>query len=63
MEALIGLAILIGGAFLICLIATPFLVVIWLFHKWATWVQRQVNGGGKSSDDALLKELLKRIKK
>jgi hypothetical protein len=57
--------LLIGACFAICLIATPFLAVIWLLHKWAKWVQGMINGSEKSSDaetKAALKLLSKLIK-
>ena len=52
--------IMIGVALAICLAATPFLLVIWLLSKWATWVQGMVNGEDKKDES---KEVLKLLGK
>jgi hypothetical protein len=56
---------LIGVCFAICLIATPFLAVIWLLHKWSKWVQGMVNGEEKKDDTgkAIIKSLAKLLAK
>lgn len=51
---------LIGICFLICLAATPFLLIIWLLHKWSKWVQGMVNGDAKKDES---KEVLKMLAK
>lgn len=57
---MISALILIGICFLICLAATPLLLVIWLLHKWSKWVQGMVNGSEKKDES---KEILKTLAK
>lgn len=52
--------ILIGIALLICLLATPFLIIIFLLHKWVKWVQGMVNGHETSDTPP---EVITRLKK
>jgi hypothetical protein len=62
-AAVISALILIGVAFAICLAATPFLVIIWLLHKWSKWVQGMVNGSEKNDGKELVKLLGKLLSK
>jgi hypothetical protein len=57
-----SLLILIGIAFIIALIATPFLIAISLFHKYTTWFNKSVNGG-KSKDEEAMEKIVKRLLK
>ena len=52
--------ILIGACFLICLLATPFLLIIWLLQKYSRWVNGMVNGDAKPDTS---KEILKLLGK
>lgn len=52
--------ILIGICFGICLLATPFLIVLWFLHKWSKWCQRMVNGDTEKNDG---KEIIKLLGK
>lgn len=52
--------IFIGICALICLIATPFLAVLWLVSKWSKWCQRMVNGDTEKNDG---KEIIKLLGK
>ena len=56
MSALFLIALCFG----ICLLATPFLIIIWLLHKWSKWVQGMVNGSDEKNDS---KEIIKLLGK
>ena len=51
---------LIGICFLICLLATPFLLLLWLLNKWSRWVNGMVNGDAKKDES---KEVIKMLAK
>ena len=51
---------LIGICFGICLLATPFLALLWLLNKWSGWVNGMVNGSSKGNDS---KEIIKLLGK
>lgn len=57
---MISALLLIGLAALICLIATPFLALLWLLNKWSSWCRNMVNGSEKKDDG---KEVLKLLAK
>jgi hypothetical protein len=51
---------LIALCFGICLLATPFLALLWLLSKWTGWVNGMVNGSDKGNDS---KEIIKLLAK
>ena len=59
-TSMMSAIILIGICALICLIASPFLLVLWLVHKWAKWCSNMVNGDAKKDES---KEVLKMLAK